>query len=211
MKKTITIILTLFMVLTMSIGLVSCGEDKVSDENNSASGESKAGESKSASEEGNGKDSNVTLVEKSFDYISFKIPGDFGEFKDSDGGNLATNKDSTASVFDSKNYNSMGRMAADITKDYYTKTFISGYTDVSISELKTVKLTHTDAVYVHFTAKNAGGTEVEVHSYLILIPTDDGDDMFKNILFSFNKTGDSTLKASIEQVKSSVDFNFDIY
>lgn len=207
MKKSSTLIFAFLMVIIMSISLVSCG--KANEESGTVSGESKAvsGESKAAESK-----SSVSLVQKKLNGIGFKIPSDFGDFEEVKGGISAADKASTASVFIADKVNAMGKMATDITKEDYTKTYISGYSDVKIDEFKNdLRLTHANAVYVHFTAKNSGGKEVEVYSYLILVPTDDGDDNFQNVLFILNKDADSSLKASIDEVKKSVDFNYDYF
>lgn len=208
MKRISTIVLLFFMVLALSLNLVGC--DKTDKESGAVSAESKSEESKKTESKAAESKAVVTLVQKYFDCVGLKVPSDFGDFKDGNDGKTATNADSTASIFISNNLPANHRLLYDITEDSYKQSFISGYSNVNFAEFKNnVHLTHADAAYAHFTAKNSDGAEVEVYSYLIWVEVDDGDDEFIHVLFAFNKNADSSLKASIDEVVKSVDFSYD--
>ena len=170
------------MVLTVLLGLTGCGEEK-------------AGEK-------------VTLSSKTVNGLSFDVPDDFKDFTETQSVMLSTNEKSTASIVVSGELDLMGIRPEDVSKEYYTQTIIPNYTDVNFIEFKTdVVVSHTTAVYAHFTTKKADGLEVEAHAYLIYLPVDDGDGKMQSVMFSFTKDTESSLEANIDTVKSSLKFS----
>lgn len=177
MKKSITIVLSLLMVLTMIFSLTGCGEEK------------------------------VTLTNKTANGLSFDVPDDFSDFEEKQGIMLSTNEESTASIVVSGELDMMGRRPENITKEYYAETVIPNYTDVEFLEFKTdVEVSYSTAVHAHFTAKSASGLEVESYAYLIYLPVDDGDGNMQSVMFSFTKDTENSLKANIDTVKNSLKF-----
>ncbi len=177
MKKSSTIVLCLLMALTMLFGLTGCGEE------------------------------NVALTNKTVNGLSFDVPEDFTDFAETQEVMLSKNEDSTASIVVSKELDMMGIRPEDISEEYYMQTVIPNYTDVNFIEFKTdVAVSHTTAVYAHFTTKKADGLEVEAHAYLIYLPVQDGDGKMQSVMFSFTKDTDSSLEANIDAVKTSLKF-----
>lgn len=184
MKKPSTIVLCLIIALTMLIGLTGCGEEE------SASSEEK-----------------TILSNKTINGLSFDVPDDFSEFTESQSVMLSTNEESTASIVVSEELDMRGIRPEEISKEYYLETVIPSYTDVNFIEFKTdVAVSHTTAVYAHFTTTKSDGLEVEAHAYLIYLPVDDGDGKMQSVMFSFAKDTDSSLEKNIDAVKSSLKF-----
>ena len=177
MKKALSVILMAALSLTLMFGMTGCGEEK------------------------------VTLTNKTVNGLSFDVPDDFSDFAETQEVMLSKNEDSTASIVVSKELDMSGIRPEDITKEYYQQTVIPNYTDVSFIEFKTnVSVSHTTAVYAHFTTKKADGLEVEAHAYLIYLPAQDGDGKMQSVMFSFTKDTESSLEANIDAVKSSLKF-----
>ena len=185
MKKSITTILSMLMVLSLIFSLAGCGEEAAS----------------------NSEEEKVTLSNKTVNGLAFDVPDDMSEFADTNGVMIAKNEQSTASIAVSGELDLMGRRPEDVTKEYYQETVIQNYADVNFLEFKTdVEVSYTTAVYVHFTAKNSSGLEVEAYAYLIYLPVDDGDGKMQSVMFAFTKDANNSIKANIDAIKSSLKF-----
>ena len=214
MKKSITIFLSILMVLTLA--LTGCsgekttlsGDDKSKPANTTSVTNSTSSLNNTSATASN--EDKAELTAKRFDGLSFKVPEDFGDFTETQGVKLATNDSSTASITVAENIDLMGRRPENIDQDLYQEIVIPNYADVKFVEFKNdVEVGYSTAVYVHFTAKNAKGLEVEAYSYLVYLPADDGDGSFYSVMFAFTKDADNSIKSNIDAIKDSLNLDFD--
>lgn len=138
MKKQITIVISIIMVLTMLGGLTACGSKE------------------------------VTLNSKTVNGITLDIPSDFGEFADKSGIQMASNEDSTATIAITANIDANGYTAESFDQDTYQQTQMSTYTDVTFEEYDNdATFAGSSALFAHAKGTTSKGVELQVYNYMI--------------------------------------------
>lgn len=186
MKKFLSVLLTLALVLTMALTLVACG-----------GGEEPEGPENPETPDGE----EVTLVNKTVNGVTLDVPSDFADFAETNGIMIARNPDGQASIGITGHMDGQGASPAAYTEENYQSSQLASYTDVVFVEFNNaIAVDGVPAVYAHCTAVNSKGAKIECSNFLLFFE----DGTYQNIVMVWSTQVASSLADNVVDITGSM-------
>jgi hypothetical protein len=185
MKKAIALILAVLVAFTMLFAFVGCSGETDADETTTLKAE-------------------IKLVKKSAYGLSMTLPEEFADFTEKTEGTKVTSFNGASVVVTDLVDASDIPLDSWTEEDYLTEGLANTVEPKILEFKKDAKVSGYDALFVHYSVKDASGNSFEGYNYAIYYPLEDGKTAYQSITFTTVSTGETSLKANIDAVLASL-------